>query len=112
MIVLSPERLPDAAESKLREWLRKSEADTFRKVLVARCQLKQAEALAEIAKAWNGSTDYELAASVTLREARDATICLDLFNSFATQPKDQPFTTAKLTPYGHTSPRPETEETN
>lgn len=108
MIELVPERLPEGQEERLRKWLASPDAEIFRRVLVSKSQLHQADALRRALEA-EGQPDASSAwvAQDDLRQAIYCEQALKIFNGFAAQAKNDHFQTAKLKPHhqnaSHTS---------
>lgn len=97
MIELTPERLPIALERKLRLWLSKSEAGILRRVIVAKGQFKQADALAEANNSTAEDDVHELLSRQSMKESARYIAFLEVLDEISNQPEETPFQTAKLT---------------
>jgi hypothetical protein len=97
VIELGTERISPELEQKLRQWLAKPECDTLRQVVATRCQLLQASALNKALVSKPGDTS-DLISQDDMRQATRYANFRVILDEIATQPKNEPFLTAKLLP--------------
>ncbi len=95
VIELIKEHIPSNQEAKLRLWLARGEAETLRKVLAAKCQFAQAEALQKAIVAQSGDT-ADLLSQVEMQDAARFHTALTILNEIAAQPPEEHFFVAKL----------------
>lgn len=94
MITSTPEPLPSAAESELREWLIKAPFQTLLRVIDAKQKDAEVKALRDAVQSSKYEAKLESGNSF-LRDAQRYQACLDVLKEIAEQAN--PYTTIKLT---------------
>lgn len=100
MIELVTEPLPDAARATLRAWLTQGGADIAAKLCHARCQLRQAKALAEAVNGSGTDETRSLVSSEAMRQAARYSTFIEVLQELADDAADKTkLQTVKLKPY-------------
>lgn len=99
MIAITTEQLPSAAQAKLREWLNHGGADIALRVAQSRCQIKQAEAIAEAVKE-TGDNSFALLSRDAMKQGQRYVTFAEVLNELIQDASiPDKLQIAKLKPY-------------